>query len=1041
MLDAFGPRSWARPEAVAFGRRPIHSLPPPPPGRHCLDLSGSWDLRLLERPEDLTLADLTGDTASWPAVEVPGTWTLQHVGDRPQYTNMQMPFPGPPPLVPAHNPTGVHRRRVEIPAGWDGQRIVLHVGSAETVLYVHVDGRPVGMSTDSRLPAEFDLTGVARPGAIVELALTVVRWGAATYLEDQDHWHFGGLQREVLLYALAPVHVADAHLRADRDPATGTGRLDARVWLGFPDGGVERGWSTELTVRDPVGALVAGPIRSRVWTEHPDHRITAYRFEGRCSDTGVDLDRVEPWSAESPALYQVEVVALSPDGHAGDRRAFAVGFRRVEVVGGELRINGRAVPIKGVNRHEHDDLTGKAVTVDSMERDVRLMKQHNLNAVRTSHYPNHPAFYELCDRYGLYVVDEANVESHAYLQSLTLDPAWGPAILERVTRMAIRDRNHPSIIAWSLGNESGYGPIHDAAAAWLRHHDPSRPVQYEGANVTLGVRHRETGAAVWRRRHPDTDVIAPMYPAMEALVEWATGAVPDRPLIMCEYAHAMGNSGGSLSDYWEVIEAHPGLQGGFVWDWVDQGLRRGDERGQWWAYGGDFGDEPNDGVFCLNGVVGPDRVPHPALLELKAIHAPLAVEVVDAVDAAWGGLRLRSRADFEPLSWLDLDWVLERAGATVAAGHLGPVELAPGSERHVELGGGEAGAAAPPGGDANGTGTGGLSLLTVRAAVGRAQAWAPAGHEVLRRSFIIDEGSAAGPVAGTGGGPPPELEVVVPEEGDDDRGRVQVDGQDLAPLPSLSLWRAPTDNDRLSTPAPAARWAAWGLDTLTCRRREVEAAGGGVRVEERWSGEGDDAVTVRAVTELTGAGPGCLQVTHTVDIPEALDDLARVGARWDLPGVLTDTRWFGHGPHECYTDRRAGAPLGWWSLPVDDWAVPYVHPQANGNRSGVRWLALWGGGVAAITFEAGEPGPLEVTVARATDHDLAEAAHAIDLRPRPATLVWLDTAHRGVGTGAVGPDTLDRYRVAGGRWSWTYTVAAHAASPTQAQPGAERTTP
>lgn len=987
-----------------------------------MELSGDWSFRLVDRPEAVSAADLSGDTDGWHAISLPGTWTLQGF-DGPHYTNVQMPFPGPPPRLPDRNPTGVHRRRVRIPDEWSDRQVVLHVGSAETVLYVHVDGQPVGMSTDSRLPAEFDLTPHVVAGSEHDLALTVVRWGAATYVEDQDHWHFGGVQRDVLLYARPPVHIGDVHVVADYDPRTGAGVADARVWLGFPANASEQGWTTEITLRDERGALVGGPERSRVWTEHPDYRITAYRFGGRFSETRFALDQVRPWSAEAPVRYALDIVAVGPDGSPGDRTQLDVGFRRTEVVGAELLINGRPVLIKGVNRHEHDEVTGKTVSVDSMERDVRLMKQHNINAVRTSHYPNHPAFYDLCDRYGLYVIDEANIESHAYLNSLTSDPAWGPALLERITRMAIRDRNHPSVIAWSLGNESGYGPIHDAAAAWLRHHDPSRPVHYEGANVTLAVRHREQGAALWRRPHPDSDVVAPMYPAIDDLVDWATSATPDKPLIMCEYAHAMGNSGGSLCDYWAAIEAHHGLQGGFVWDWVDQGIRVDDERGRWWAYGGDFGDEPNDTVFCLNGLVGPDRVPHPALLELKALHAPVELRCPDPRS---GAVVVRSKADFTVLEWVTMRWTLWSDGDRLRSGER-RLDLAPGEEREVVV-------------DADipaALTTDSTVVLTVSVVVSTPQPWAPSGHEIAGASFELASPSRAPAVArrhaerDRSRAVPILLSTTAGGQVELHAGQVR-----LGPLPVVSLWRAPTDNDRLSSPAPAERWRRWGLEDLAVVERTLDEHGsqnGGSRngdsrngdcliVREVLRGTGDEAVTVDHTLKVSGIGSSTPRFAHTITVPERVDDLPRLGVRWSLPPALTDTEWYGHGPHENYKDRRTGSPLGWWSLPVDQWHTPYVHPQANGNRGGVRWLALNGPPIGTVLFTAHTPRSLEVTVGRHLDADLASATHAVDLRPRDATFVWLDAAHRGVGTGAVGPDTLPQYRCGGGTWQLDYDI-------------------
>ena len=469
-LDAFGPRSWTRPEATGFGRVPMSTFLE---RDQVLSLDGDWSFALRDRPEDVMLDDLTGDLAGWTTIEVPGCWTMQGF-DRPQYTNIQMPFPGPPPHVPEANPTGIHRRSVTLPAAWAGQRLVLHVAAAETVLYVHVDGVPVAMGKDSRLPTEVDLTGVVSPGVAFELALTVVRWSDATYLEDQDHWHHAGLHRRVFAYATPLVHIADLHVVADRDPITGDGLLRAEVVVGA-DGHGPKGWIACVELGDQTAAA---PARF----EHPTDSLTNWLvFDGRHAVIEMQVPDVAPWSAEVPTLHHLAVSLLDEEGSVVDAVGLDIGFRRVEVIGHELLVNGRAVLIKGVNRHDHDPRRGKAVTAEGIRADLVLMKQHGINAVRTSHYPNDVVLYDLCDQLGLYVVDEADLDTHAYLRSLLKDPRWGPAVLERITRMAQRDKNHPSVIIWSLGNESGNAPILHAAAEWLRRWDGTRPIQYESS--------------------------------------------------------------------------------------------------------------------------------------------------------------------------------------------------------------------------------------------------------------------------------------------------------------------------------------------------------------------------------------------------------------------------------------------------------------------------------------------------------------------------------------------------------------------------------
>lgn len=957
-LDGFGPRSWARPEATGFGRVPMSTYLARP---DVLALDGEWAFVLRDRPEDVTTHDLVGPIDRWGVIDVPGCWTMQGY-DRPQYTNIQMPFPGPPPNVPDANPTGVYRRTVTLPAEWAGQRLVLHVAGAETVLYVHVDGEPVAMGKDSRLPHEVDLTGIVEPGRPFELALSVVRWSDATYLEDQDHWHHAGLHRTVFVYATPPVHIADLHTTADYDPASGEGRLRALVWIGA-DGYGPSGWKVRV---DLDGREATAVVR---FEHQTDTLVNWLVFEGRRAVVEMGVPEVAPWSAEAPNLYPFSVTLIDADGNEVDAVSLNVGFRRVEVVRHELLVNGKPVLVKGVNRHDHDPRRGKAVTREGIERDLVLMKQHGINAVRTSHYPNDVYLYEACDRLGLYVLDEADLEAHAYLRSLLKVPRWGSAVLERITRMAQRDKNHPSIIMWSLGNESGIAPILRAATEWLHAFDPTRPVHYESVvgeaiftALASGV-DPEMGELLGRPA-PESDVIAPMYTSVEEIVAWATRATPDRPLIMCEYIHAMNNSCGSLVDYWDAIRTYPGLQGGFVWDWVDQALVQqmpdGTER---LAYGGDFGDEPNDGAFCLNGLVDTYRRPHPSLLELAAVIAPVRIA---PVDAARGVLRITNEYDFVDLAWLQPTWVVEVDGVEVAHGELDPLDLAPQASRDIRV--------PVPALDLQ---PGERAHLTLTFTTIGAQPWAPAGHVIARRQVLL----AAAP--GVTAAPEPST----PPSGT----------RDLAAFePALALWRAPIDNETFGPvlDPQAARWERLGLR---------------------------DPSALVAMETTTDARDDGLFVSHSLVVPGQLNDIPRVGVRLHLgPGVHA-VEWLGDGPHEGYSDRRESTRVGRWTTTVDDWAVPYVHPQASGNRTGVRRLCFLDvDGAVVLTID--QLDGLDVTVSRWTDEEVADAAHLEDLPVRDDCYVWLDARHRGVGSAAVGPDVAPQHRVGPGPYRWTYRL-------------------
>ncbi|MGZ8527761.1 MAG: glycoside hydrolase family 2 TIM barrel-domain containing protein, partial [Candidatus Limnocylindrales bacterium] len=655
------PHPWLAPELVQLGRLPMHSVP----HGDRLELDGTWRFQLLDRPE----AD---PTATWGQIAVPGAWTMQGFPDRPHYTNVQMPFEGLPPHLPEQQPTGVYERTFELPDGWRDRRIVLHVGAAESVLIARLNDRDVGISKDSHLAAEFEVTELVQPGENT-LSLRVVKWSDATYVEDQDQWWHGGITRSVFLYATDPVHLAD--LRADAGLADDltTGTLELSATLDFPGDELESGWVVEARlegVAEPLvaEASVADRRAAMGWTLADQrllfghaaglpisaeesagwealHRRMAPPLDGWVS-WRLELPGVARWSAEEPNLYDLTLVVRSPTGETVERVDLRIGFRRVEIDDLDLLVNGERVYIRGVNRHDFDQHTGRTLTRDQIRADLVLMKQFGFNAVRTSHYPNDPALVELTDELGLYVVDEADIESHAFQSTLCDDWRYLGAWVDRVSRMALRDKNHPSVIMWSLGNESGHGLNHEAAAGWLRRYDPSRPLHYEGA-----IRYD------WGGDQGVSDITCPMYPPISAIVGHARSGRQRHPLIMCEYQHAMGNSNGTLGEYWDAIESTPGLQGGFIWEFWDHGLVQDLPDGtRRWAYGGDFGDVPNDGNFCLDGLVWPDRRPKPAMWEHKAITAP--VRPTGLHDRRAGIVEVVNRQSFRDLGWLRAGWEL-----------------------------------------------------------------------------------------------------------------------------------------------------------------------------------------------------------------------------------------------------------------------------------------------------------------------------------------------------------------------------------------------
>ena len=1017
-------RPWLDPALTGQNRLPMHAVP------HLdrLPLDGTWRFQLLHGPDEQPAAD-------WGTADVPGCWTMQGTWDLPHYTNVQMPFPLDPPEVPTANPTGVYERDFEVDAGWLGdRRAVLHVGAAESVLIATLNGREVGIGKDSHLASEFDVTGLVQPG-LNAVRLRVVKWSDTSYIEDQDQWWHGGITRSVYIYATPRVHLAGIGLDAGlADAATGpgrdprTGRFELRAEIAFDGAPVEPGWTLEARLGDlvpmtadvPAARTMAGlrgdPANAVPMSRHrfelvaraisvgvpesekEDWQAMEARLrppvDGRVT-LGTEIPGVVPWSAERPHLYPLHVALRSPSGETVEEIDLRVGFRRVEIDGVRLLINGEAVLVRGVNRHDFDQRTGRVISVDSMRADVIAMKQFGFNALRTAHYPNDPALLDLCDELGMYVIAEADIESHAFIDSLCDDPRYLAAWVDRCSRLVRRDHNHACVVAWSLGNESGHGVNHDAAAGWIRRFDPTRPILYEGA-----IRWD------WLADQRVSDILAPMYPPISAIVAHATSGHQRQPLIMAEYSHAMGNSNGTLAEYWEAIESTEGLQGGFMWEWWDHGLVQrlpdGTER---WAYGGDFGDTPNDANFCLDGVVWPDRTPKPVLFEHRQIAAPVVVTAGERF-AADGLVEIANRRHFTDLSWLRARWELSADGAVVAFGELPLPAVAPGAS----------GVAAIPGyipgwRDAA---DGREWWLTLRFGTAEESKWAPAGFEVCWAQLPVALARSApaahrnGAVATGAEGGPAELPSL------------DSDGLLVHPLlaapPRLCLWRAPTDNDRIG--GVAAEWREWGVDRLTRTLLSVRDESGAtvVEAEERAGG----GAVVRHEQRFHSLAGGSVRVEETVVVPPELADLARVGIVMETVPGLERTEWFGRGPVETYPDRRRGAPVARWTSTVTDEHVPYERPQECGGHADVRWLEVSDG--AGRGFRLGLDEPRQVSAMHFRAEDLASAAHHEELVPRPQTVIHFDAAHRGLGTASCGPDTLPRYLVGPGTWRWTWTL-------------------
>ncbi|NQY40720.1 MAG: DUF4981 domain-containing protein [Henriciella sp.] len=989
-----------------------------------MSLDGDWRFQFTGRPSEAHADWTASDTsqAPWRDIKVPGVWTRQDTGDLPHYANWQMPFDcQKPPNVPQDNPTGLYRRSITVPEAWQDRNTVLHIGGFESQALVWCNQVFIGMAKDSRLPSEFDLSEALRPGEN-ELAIMVIRWCDATWIEDQDHWNHGGLHRSVWIESRGATHLSDLVVETDFDAETSLGKASVRAMVD----GDSAGWSVHARLEAPGTAAVItnadAPVdQFDISLPAAQQWAQSFAFEAYAASLELQLSNAAPWSAEQPYRYRLITELRDPTRMVKEVHETWIGFTRIETEERRLRVNGRSVVLIGVNRHDHHPENGKTCSREDIRAELLTMKRHNINAIRTAHYPNDPALLDLADELGFYVIDEANVECHARWTEVSHLPEFLPAIVERTTRMIARDRNHPCIIAWSLGNEAGHGPAHDAAAAAARHLDPTRFVHYEGAvsqrfSFPFGSSPETTQQPPSANERASTDVVCPMYPPIDHIVDWARWAeqtkADDRPLILCEFSHAMGNSNGSLNAYVDAFFDEPALAGGFVWDWRDQGLAETDDQGRfYWAYGGHYGDEPNDANFNINGLVGPDGVPHPALREYMWAARPVTSELTEQRK-----LRVSNRRAFQDTSDLEMRWHLLKNGEAVESGQ-NAVMVAPASSIEIDL---------PVRSDLASSGDWHLDISWH---LREDCAWVGAGHKVAWDQVSLQ--TEAQPSVETR---PPSVDggvfqhagmtVTASEEGGATSISFGSDEPVSAPI-SLCLWRAPTDNDggkpgsRPLFKNRTAEWVGYGLNALEVSAAVQRQISDGVLVERKWVGSDGDFAEHRSLWSVSDEA---IVVDETIIIPEAWVDLPRVGLRFEIPSAYHRLDWFGLGSDESYPDRLAAQTIGRWSSTIEEQYHPYVRPQEYGAHEQCRWFQLTntkGEGVR-IRF----PRPLSFTARPHNDADLNEAETLAELKPSSKTEVHVDVAMRGLGTGACGPDALPQYRVGPGTYAFRWMLQA-----------------
>ncbi|WP_045480803.1 beta-galactosidase [Vibrio owensii] len=951
-------------------------------------LNGQWKFKLFDAPEqvDGEFIESQFNDKDWDEITVPSNWQMQGY-DKPIYANVKYPFEVNPPFVPSDNPTGCYRTTVSLSAEdlANTQRIIFD--GVNSAFHLWCNGTWVGYSQDSRLPSEFDLTPYLVAGDN-SLAVMVIRWSDGSYLEDQDMWWLSGIFRDVTLLSKPQYCIEDVFITPDLDACYRDGSLSVVTSISAPDT-----YQVQVQLFDGEQA-VTEPCIDRPHNRRIDERGT---WDDVVFQT-LHVREPKKWTAETPNLYRLVVSLLDENGTHLESEAYPVGFRKVEITDGQLKLNGKPLLIRGVNRHEHHPELGHVMTEEDMIRDICLMKQYNFNAVRTAHYPNHPRWYELCDQYGLYVCDEANIETHGMqpMNRLSSDPQWAHAYMSRYTQMVMRDKNHPSVIIWSLGNESGHGSNHNAMYAWSKNYDPSRPVQYEGGGSNTTA----------------TDIIAPMYARVNTVIEdeavpkwaikkWVSLPNETRPLILCEYAHAMGNSLGSFNDYWDAFRDYPRLQGGFIWDWVDQGLSQWDENGQhFWAYGGDFGDEINDRQFCINGLIFPDRTVHPTLEEAKYCQRMITVSLQEQNKEACT-LLVTNENLFRATDNEQLNWSLLEDGKVILTGSL-TLNVEADSQASIEIA-----LNFTPKAEAQYHLNTDITLIATTP-------WADAEHVVASEQMSLR--NTAGLVLPTlETQPAPMLTqqdntVLVSSldekhqwRWDSQTGLMtdwRVDGEvQMLAAPQDNFFRAPLDNDigvseidNVDPNAWMCRWdmagvGQWERQCVACHSETLAHA---VKVTSTFAYHFNGEVQAITTWTHTLSNNGEMALAVDVKLADDLPPMPRIGLEFELPlnEQSAPITWQGLGPFENYPDRLAAARFGQHTQTLEQMHTPYIFPTDSGLRCGTKWLKV---------NELEISGDFQFSVSQYAQQHLAATKHTNDLVAEEKIYVRLDHKHMGVG--------------------------------------------
>jgi len=968
-------------------------------------LNGKWQFRWVAKvadvPEGFFKANF--NASSWSTMPVPGNWEFNGFGI-PMYVNLGFGFPANPPFINKEDsPTGAYRKPFTIPANWDGRKVFLHFEGGTNSMYVWINGKKVGYTENSKSPAEFDITPYVKKGENL-LACEVHKFSDGSYLEDQDMWRLGGINRSVYLYSTNQTRILDFFAHPDLDAQYRNGLFSTLVNIqNYGDAAAIQ--HVEVRILDKLG--------KKIFVQQKQIKL-APKTTDSLTFGGVVKDPLK-WTAETPNLYTLLVTLKDEQGKVIEATSHRIGFRKVEIEDGQVLVNGKRVWFKGVNLHEFNTQTGQIVDSVVMLRNIQLFKELNINAVRTSHYPQQPLWYRLCDEYGIYLVDEANLESHGLgygPNNVSNFPEWKAAHMDRIVRLIERDKNHASVIFWSLGNEASNGKAFFDMYDWAKARDKSRPVQYEQAH----------------QRDRNTDIFCPMYPSWDSMVRDAAKDL-GKPYIMCEYAHAMGNSMGNFQEYWDLMRSSKNMQGGFIWEWYNHGFKTKDEQGRaYWAYGGDLNgfNKPNDGNFCMDGIVSPDQQYLPHTHIVKKVYQNILFQSKNPNN---GIITVVNDFKFMPISSQEYNfkWVLLKNGLSVAEGKF-EVNVPADSRKEVALKLPKLAA-----------GAGVEYFLQVYADRKTATQFLPVGFEVAKEEFALANNKYFAETAKVAAKSKIEKEEtqqkisctvngITYEFGKDYRALIDIKGtsrQLIAKMPKLNFWRAPTDNDfgaqaqyhlRLWETASITQKVSFkGIDERTdaiTLNYEVKPLGVDANIAVAYTINGDGSLTVN---------------THYKALSDDLPEMVRLGMNMELPKAYHNFTWYGRGPWENYVDRNQDALMSVWKGKVGEQAFPYYRPQESGNKTNVRWFTLTDNDGNGLEIKGAQPLSVSATNYRTEDWDpgtTKKQQHPSDINQANRVILNVDLFQRGVaGLDSWGARPLDKYRFRAKEYQYAYTIS------------------